>query len=84
MAVVRINTSDTAWIKRHANEDDVIPYGSDVQGNMYFQIEVTVPNVEHVTFARTDMIRFDLGKDLPRDAMNRWVMCPAAKYLVSE
>lgn len=84
MATVRLNTSDIEWIKRHASEDDAIPYGSDAKGALYFQVEITVPHVEHVTFAKVDMIRFDLGDDLPSDALNRWIMCPAARYLVSE
>jgi hypothetical protein len=84
VAIVRLNTSDIEWIKRHASEDDAIPYGSDARGTLYFQVEITVPSVEHTTFAKVDMIRFDLGTDLPSDALNRWIMVPAARYLVSD
>jgi hypothetical protein len=82
MATVKINTSDIAWIKRHASEDSAVPYGTDITGASYFQVEITVPTVEHVTFAHARMIRFDLGPDAPNDA-NRNAMYPAS-YLVSE
>ena len=82
MATVRINTSDTEWIKRHATEDEVVPYGTDIQGRMYFQVQVNVGRVEHVKFAGTKMIRFDLFLDAPNDG-NRHAMYPES-YLVSE
>ena len=81
MAVVRINTSDTDWIKRHAPESEVIPFGTDAKGVMYFQAEVEVGPVEHVKFAGAKMIRFDLGADWPSDS-TRTAMYPD-KYLVS-
>jgi hypothetical protein len=83
MATVRINTSDIAWIKRNADEADVIPAGTDIKGVMYFQAEFQVDGVEHVKFAGCPMIRFDIGSDWPIDH-TRTAMYPAAKYLVSE
>ena len=83
MSVVRINTSDTAWIKRNADEAEVVPAGTDVKGVMYFQAEIVVTGVEHVKFAGCEMIRFDFGSDWPADH-TRTAMYPAAKYLVSE
>lgn len=77
-ATVKINTSDTEWIERHAS--DAVAYGTDIKGQMYFATTITVPSVERKTFAGADMIRFDLGEDFPRDH-NRWAMYPAA-YLV--
>ena len=82
MTTVRINTSDTGWIKRHATEDEVIPYGTDIQGRMYFQADVEVASVEHVKFAGTSMIRFDLSAVWPLDH-NRWAMYPDT-YLIGE
>lgn len=78
---VRINTSDMNWIRRHASEDDAVVYGTDIQGHVYFQVEIQIPEIERVRFAGAEMIRFDLGDDLPSDAMNRWTMVPAS-YLV--
>ena len=83
MAVVRINTSDTAWIKRNADEDGVVPCGTDIKGAMYFQVEFPVDHVEHIKFAGCQMVRFDMGSDWPIDH-SRTAMYPAAKYLVSE
>ena len=82
MATVRINTSDTGWIARHAAEDDVIPYGTDVRGVMHFQAEVKVAGVEHVKFAGVSMVRFDIGDDWPLDH-TRWAMYPES-YLVDD
>ena len=83
MATVRINTSDIGWIKRNADEAEVVPCGTDVKGVMYFQAEFQVDDVEHVKFAGCQMIRFDFGSDWPMDH-TRTAMYPAAKYLVSE
>ena len=82
MPVVRINTSDTEWIRRHADEDDVIPYGTDARGVMYFQADVEVASVERVTFAGADMIRFGLA-DRPADHARPGAMYPAT-YLVAD
>lgn len=83
MAVVRINTSDTDWIRRHVTfAADVIPFGTDIKGVMYFQAEVEVGEVEYVKFAGASMIRFDLGADWPSDS-TRTAMYPD-KYLVGE
>ncbi len=82
MAVVRINTSDTEWLKRHAPESEVTPFGVDIKGVTYFQADVEVGPVEYVKFAGATMIRFDLGPDAPRDS-SRWAMYPET-YLVSE
>ena len=82
MATVRINTSDLDWIKRHAGESDVIPYGTDVRGVMYFQAEVKVWQVERVTFAGAKMIRVQFVADAPLDH-TRTAMYPES-YLVSE
>ncbi len=82
MATVKVNTSDLDWIKRHASEDDVIPYGTDTRGVMYFQADVTVLNVEHVTFAGAKMIRFEFVADAPLDH-GRTAMYPDS-YLVAE
>jgi hypothetical protein len=76
---VKVNTSDTKWIARRA-VDEPVAYGTDVKGVMYFSATIEVPNVEHVTFAGAKMIRFDIGKDAPRDH-NRYAMYPAT-YLV--
>lgn len=83
MSTVRVNTSDTAWISRHAPESEVIPYGQDARGIMFFQIEFQVDHVEHVTFAKVDMIRFSFGSDAPSDHSSHG-MYPTAKYLVAE
>lgn len=80
MATVRINTSDTDWIKRNASESEAIPYGTDAQGVMYFQAEIQVAAVEHVTFAGARMIRFDLP-DRPADHARPGAMYPES-YLV--
>jgi hypothetical protein len=83
MATVRINTSDFNWITRNAPlESDVIPYGTDTKGVMYFQVEVEVASVEHVKFAGAKMIRFDLA-DRPADHARPGAMYPES-YLVSE
>lgn len=82
MAVVRISTSDTEWLRSHAPESEVIPFGTDIKGVMYFQAEAEVGAVEHVRFAGASMIRFDLGPGAPCDS-SRWAMYPD-KYLVSE
>jgi hypothetical protein len=76
---VKVNTSDTKWIARRA-VDEPVAHGTDVKGAMYFSATIEVPNVEHVTFAGAKMIRFDIGKDAPRDH-NRYAMYPAT-YLV--
>lgn len=81
MATIRINTSDTEWIKRHATEAEVVPYGTDVKGVMYFQAEVKAGQVEHVKFAGASMIRFDFGPDVPCDHASG-AMYPES-YLVS-
>jgi len=83
MATVRVNTSDYAWIRRNADESDVIVYGTDIKGVAYFQTELHVGDVEHVKFAGCEMIRFDFGRDWPIDH-TRTAMYPAAEYLVSE
>jgi hypothetical protein len=80
MVKVKINTSDTKWIARRA-VDEPIAHGTDIKGVMYFTTTVEVESVEHVTFAGAKMIRFDLGKDAPRDH-NRHGMYPAT-YLVT-
>ena len=80
MAQVKINTSDIAWIKRHAIAEPVA-HGTDIKGVMYFGTTIEVAGVERVKFAGADMIRFDLGKDAPRDH-NRHAMYPA-HYLVA-
>jgi len=82
MATVRINTSDTDWIKRHADESDVIPYGTDARGVMYFQADVNVWRVEHVKFAGASMIRFEFAADAPADHQKN-AMYPQS-YLVAE
>ena len=82
MTAVRINTSDIAWIKRHSGEAEAVAYGTDVKGVMYFQVEVKVASVEHVTFAGAKMIRFDLA-DRPADHARPGAMYPES-YLVSE
>ena len=80
MAIVKVNTSDTEWIERHG-QGEPVAYGTDIKGAMYFQTEVEVASIEHVTFAGAKMIRFDLGPDAPSDA-NRYAMYPAS-YLVA-
>jgi hypothetical protein len=84
MATVRINTSDVAWIERHPHGTggDLVAYGKDIRGVMYFTTPAVVPEVEHIKFAGAAMIRFDLGPDAPRDH-NRWAMYPET-YLISE
>ena len=79
--IVKVNTSDTAWIERHALDEPVI-HGTDISGVLYFQVTAEVPAVEHVTFAGAKMIRFDLGPDAPRDG-SRHAMYPET-YLVKE
>lgn len=83
MATVKINTSDTAWVERmHAvTAADIVTYGTDIKGAVYFQVEVEVETVEHVKFAGASMIRFDLGPNAPRDN-SRYAMYPAT-YLVN-
>ena len=80
MSTVKVNTSDINWIKRNADESQTVAYGTDIKGVMYFQVEVKVGRVEHVTFAGTKMIRFDLFLDAPNDG-NRHAMYPES-YLV--
>jgi len=75
MVKVKVNTSDTKWIARRS-VDEPVAHGTDIKGVMYFSATVEVPSVEHVTFAGAKMIRFDLGKDAPRDH-NRYAMYPA-------
>ena len=82
MAIVRINTSDTDWIKRYGAESEAIAFGTDVKGVMYFQVEISVERVERVKFAGASMIRFSFGVDAPRDHTSA-AMYPD-KYLVSE
>jgi len=72
---VKVNTSDIKWIGRRS-VDEPVAHGTDARGVMYFSATVEVPGVEHVTFAGAKMIRFDLGKDAPRDH-NRYAMYPA-------
>jgi len=84
MPAVRINTSDTAWVARiHAvTAAEIVTYGTDIKGAVYFQVEIEVETVEHVKFAGASMIRFDIGPNAPRDH-NRYAMYPES-YLVSE
>ena len=84
MSTVRINTSDTAWMERqHAvTAADIVTYGTDVEGAVYFQVEIEVETVEHVEFAGAKMIRFDLGSYGPNDH-SRGAMYPAT-YLVRD
>ena len=83
MPTVKVNTSDTEWITRHGHGlEGLVVYGADIRGVIYFTTPVEVPAVEHVKFARADMIRFDLGPDAPRDH-NRWAMYPES-YLIKE
>lgn len=77
---VRITTSDLEWIKRRGA--DPVVCGTDIQDVVYFTADIDVPEIEHFTFAGCDMVRFDLGKDAPRDN-SRLAMYPAAKCLVS-
>jgi hypothetical protein len=79
---VRINTSDVEWLKLHATETEIIPYGTDASGVMYFQAEIKVWSVEHVTFAGTRMIRFDFITGGPSDHA-KGAMYPES-YLVEE
>lgn len=83
MSTVRINTSDTDWVERmHAvTAADIVTYGTDIKGAVYFQVDVEVETVEHVEFAGAKMIRFDLGPNAPRDH-NRYAMYPES-YLVN-
>jgi hypothetical protein len=74
MATVKINTSDTAWIERHAIAEPVA-HGTDIKGAMYFSTTISVAGVEHVKFAGAAMIRFDIGPDAPRDH-SRYAMYP--------
>ena len=80
MTQVRINTSDTGWIERHGT-DLPAAIGTDVKGVTYFTVTIDVSAIERTRFAGADVIRFDLGKDAPRDH-NRAAMYPAS-YLVS-
>jgi hypothetical protein len=80
MYEVKINTSDTEWIKRHAVAEPVA-HGTDIKGVMYFGTTISVGAVEHVKFAGAAMIRFDIGPDAPRDH-NRHAMYPES-YLVN-
>lgn len=83
MFTVKINTTDVAWIRsRGIPQSEVVASGTDVNGGMYFQVQIQVDSVEHVTFAGARMIRFDIGADAPRDH-NRYAMYPES-YLVSE
>ena len=80
MATVKVNTSDMEWINRNYADADVVAYGTDIKGVMYFAVTVDVDHVEHVKFAGAAMIRFDLGPNAPRDH-NRHAMYPDT-YLV--
>jgi hypothetical protein len=82
MATVKVNTSDTGWIKRHASESGTVAYGTDVKGVMYFTADVEVSEVEHVKFAGASMIRFDFGDDWPIDH-TRNAMYPST-YLIND
>ncbi len=81
MTTVKINTSDTEWIRRYGI-DLPCAIGTDVKGVMYFTTTIEVGTIEHVKFAGADMIRFNLGPDAPSDH-NRNAMYPAS-YLVTE
>ena len=82
MATVKVNTSDMEWINRNYADADVVAYGTDIKGVMYFAVTVDVDHVEHVKFAGAAMIRFDLGPNAPRDH-NRHAMYPDT-YLVQD
>ena len=82
MATVKVNTSDMEWINRNYADADVVAYGTDIKGVMYFTTLAEVADVEHVKFAGAAMIRFDLGPDAPRDH-NRHAMYPDT-YLVQD
>jgi hypothetical protein len=83
MATVKVNTSDMEWAARHANgPDGIIVHGTDIKGALYFSVTIEVAEVEHVKFAGAAMIRFDLGRDAPRDH-NRHAMYPDT-YLVQD
>ncbi len=67
---VRITTTDTTWITRNG-------FDTDANGNAIIPVPA---NVEHLTFAKVPMIRFDMKavtRIMPRDWMNRWTMLPA-------
>ena len=81
MAIVRINTSDTAWLERRSL-DLPAAIGTDARGVMYFTAPVAVPAVERVTFAGAKMIRFDLA-ERPADHARPGAMYPES-YLVEE
>jgi len=81
-ATVRINTSDTDWIKRNSSESEAVAYGTDANGVMYFTAEVEVASIERVSFAGAKMIRFDLA-DRPADHARPGAMYPES-YLVKE
>jgi hypothetical protein len=81
MPTVKVNTSDREWLG-YRPVGDVVAYGTDIKGVMYFQTTVEVASVEHVKFAGAAMIRFDLGPNAPRDH-NRYAMYPET-YLVED
>lgn len=82
MSIVKVNTSDIDWIKRHNLDADAVAIGKDITGVMYFTAQVKVEHVEHTRFACAGMIRFDLGPDAPRDHA-RWAMYPES-YLIED
>ncbi len=77
--IVKLHTSDMKWIEKNA-----IAYQVADNGNVTAHVEIG-SNVERVTFASRDMIRFDLrsvAKRLPSDWSNANAMIPAA-HIVS-
>jgi hypothetical protein len=75
MTRVKIRTTDQQWTAKHAErvEDEAAI------------VAIPTAAIERLTFAKRDMIRFDLrvvGKRLPRDWMNPHTMLPTS-YVVA-
>lgn len=75
---VKIRTNDRAWAARNN-----LDFQDEGMGDGYGFATLTVPTVEQVTFAGRDMVRFNLGADLPRDYPNPWVLTPATNVVAN-
>lgn len=80
--IVKIHTSDQAWINRNAVRSETLDNGNTVA---YVEIGDTV---ERLTFGpkRTEMIRFDLSKvakRIPSDWYNKAAMIPVSHIVTA-
>jgi hypothetical protein len=74
MTQIRITTKDARFAAEHGTGLDAV-----------MDTVIEVAEIERVTFAGREMIRFDMasvaGGRLPRDWANRWTMYPATRIV---